>query len=418
MWAPRTSPAMSTTSRCSGISRSIAERLAQPLQALVRHGHDRDVRLDGREGILGRLRAAAGERVEERRLAGVRQPDDPDLHRQPRQHAAERGPDDRAGDHVGRIVDAEVRAAERHQRRRRRTAPAAAAARAQPISVAPANDVAACADGNDSEVGTAPAGSMPSSRGRSRRTASFTQKFRPSVSGTPSAAHSQRARRGRSASAPAERAGDPHAAGLARPTRSAAIARSRQRRRRRVRAARAGAGPPLARGGSSVRLRDRRPSPAARRTPAGCRARRTKRQPGAAAPVRAACPDVTMCGSTNISPTISRPPGFRTRATSLSARSWSGISPSTVISTTASKLSSSYGSACASPERGLHVRDAAPVGLPHHVVEHLLLDVEDVDLAAVAARPPSRTCSSRCPGRSRARARRRAARGSRSGARG
>ena len=57
------------------------QRLAQPLQSLVRDRHDRDVRVHGREGILGRLRAPAGERVEERRLAGVRQPDDPDLHR-------------------------------------------------------------------------------------------------------------------------------------------------------------------------------------------------------------------------------------------------------------------------------------------------------------------------------------------------
>ena len=69
--------------------------------------------------------------------------------------------------------------------------------------MAPANDVAACAEGNDSEVGTAAAAAMPSRRGRRRRTASLTQKFRPSVSGTPSAARSQRERRGRSASAPA-----------------------------------------------------------------------------------------------------------------------------------------------------------------------------------------------------------------------
>ncbi len=41
------------------------QRLAQPLQALVRHGHDGNVGVHGREGILGRLRAPAGERVEE-----------------------------------------------------------------------------------------------------------------------------------------------------------------------------------------------------------------------------------------------------------------------------------------------------------------------------------------------------------------
>ena len=45
------------------------------------HGHDRDVRLDRRERIVGRLGRDAGQRGEQRGLAGVRHPDDPDLHR-------------------------------------------------------------------------------------------------------------------------------------------------------------------------------------------------------------------------------------------------------------------------------------------------------------------------------------------------
>jgi hypothetical protein len=55
--------------------------VAHGVEALVGDRDDRDVRLDGRERVLSRLRAGAGQRVEERRLARVRQPDDPDLHR-------------------------------------------------------------------------------------------------------------------------------------------------------------------------------------------------------------------------------------------------------------------------------------------------------------------------------------------------
>ena len=50
------------------------------IEPLVRHRHDRHVRLDRRERVVRRLRAGPRERVEERGLAGVRQPDDPDLH--------------------------------------------------------------------------------------------------------------------------------------------------------------------------------------------------------------------------------------------------------------------------------------------------------------------------------------------------
>ena len=93
-----------------------------------------------------------------------------------------------------------------------------------------------------------------------------------------------------------------------------------------------------------------------------------------------------MCGSTNSLTDDEPPPGFRTRATSRSARSWSGISPSTVISTArVEAVVGVRGATWASPSAGTHVGDAAPVGLAHHVIEHLLLDVEDVDLPAVKA---------------------------------
>ena len=42
------------------------------------------------------------------------------------------------------------------------------------IRTAPANDVAACADGNESDRGTRPNGSRPAICGRSRATARFT----------------------------------------------------------------------------------------------------------------------------------------------------------------------------------------------------------------------------------------------------
>ena len=57
-----------------------AERLGDPLEALVDDGYDSDVRLDRRERVVGGLSARLRERVEKRGLAGVRHPDDPDLH--------------------------------------------------------------------------------------------------------------------------------------------------------------------------------------------------------------------------------------------------------------------------------------------------------------------------------------------------
>ena len=53
------------------------------LEALVADRDDRDVRLDRRERVVRRLGARLRERVEERGLARVRQPDDADLHECP-----------------------------------------------------------------------------------------------------------------------------------------------------------------------------------------------------------------------------------------------------------------------------------------------------------------------------------------------
>ena len=61
-----------------------ADRLRHLLQALVAHRHDRDVRLDRRERVVGRLRPRFGERVEQRGLARVGHPHDAD----PRAHGA------------------------------------------------------------------------------------------------------------------------------------------------------------------------------------------------------------------------------------------------------------------------------------------------------------------------------------------
>ena len=139
-----------------------AEQVAHLLEARVRHRHDRDVRLDRRERILGGLGARASERVEERRLARVRQAHDADFHEAASSVSAITVPTRRSRDDVGGIVDAEVGAGERHQRGCRQQGAAARGTRA-PIRTAPANDVAACADGNERDRGTRPNGSSPRS---------------------------------------------------------------------------------------------------------------------------------------------------------------------------------------------------------------------------------------------------------------
>jgi hypothetical protein len=57
-----------------------ADRLGHPVEPVVRHPHHRHVRLERGEGVVRGRSARAGERVEQRGLARVRQPDDADLH--------------------------------------------------------------------------------------------------------------------------------------------------------------------------------------------------------------------------------------------------------------------------------------------------------------------------------------------------
>ena len=54
--------------------------LREHVQPVIRHGNDADVRLDRAERIVRRLRARAGDGVEQRGLADVRQSDDTQLH--------------------------------------------------------------------------------------------------------------------------------------------------------------------------------------------------------------------------------------------------------------------------------------------------------------------------------------------------
>ena len=57
------------------------QQLGEAVEALVFDGDDGDVRLDRRERVVRGIDAGLRERVEERRLAGVRHSDDADLHR-------------------------------------------------------------------------------------------------------------------------------------------------------------------------------------------------------------------------------------------------------------------------------------------------------------------------------------------------
>jgi hypothetical protein len=57
------------------------QRLGHGIEPRVAHGDDGDVGIDRGEGVVGGLGPGVGKRVEERALARVGQPDDPDLHR-------------------------------------------------------------------------------------------------------------------------------------------------------------------------------------------------------------------------------------------------------------------------------------------------------------------------------------------------
>ena len=115
-WAPRTRPAMSWKSIVSCTRFEAPIGLRDALEALVDDRHDGDVGLDGRERVVGRLGARARQRVEQRRLARVGHADDPDLHRAALPMAS---PSSAPGGDVGGVVHAEVDPRARHRRRRR-----------------------------------------------------------------------------------------------------------------------------------------------------------------------------------------------------------------------------------------------------------------------------------------------------------
>ena len=50
--------------------------VAQPLEPLVRHGHDADVGVDGAEGVVVRRDAGVGDGIEKRGFADIRQAND------------------------------------------------------------------------------------------------------------------------------------------------------------------------------------------------------------------------------------------------------------------------------------------------------------------------------------------------------
>ena len=79
-WAPATRPAMSWKSIVSCTSSEAPHGVGHRLQPRVVDRHDGDVGLDRREGVVGGLGAGPGERVEQRGLARVGQPDDADAH--------------------------------------------------------------------------------------------------------------------------------------------------------------------------------------------------------------------------------------------------------------------------------------------------------------------------------------------------
>ena len=127
--------------------------------------HHGDVRLDRRERVVRGLGGDAGQRGEQRRLAGVGHADDPDLHRQIlRERVAEHG----AGEHVARIVDAEVRPADRERAGGRVQRTGAGSSRR--YARAAANEVVAWALGNESWVTIGVRGGRSGSSGRRRRT--------------------------------------------------------------------------------------------------------------------------------------------------------------------------------------------------------------------------------------------------------
>ncbi len=78
--APRTSPAISTSSQDGGNDFLRRDVLLDASESIVGNGNDADVRFDRAEGIVLARDARCGEGVEQRALSDVRQPDDSGFH--------------------------------------------------------------------------------------------------------------------------------------------------------------------------------------------------------------------------------------------------------------------------------------------------------------------------------------------------
>ena len=74
-------PGTSTTRIAAGVTFFARDELGEPVEPLVGDRRHADVRLVGHGRVRGDLGAGARQRVEQRRLAAVRKPDDPDLER-------------------------------------------------------------------------------------------------------------------------------------------------------------------------------------------------------------------------------------------------------------------------------------------------------------------------------------------------
>ncbi len=91
--APRTMPAMSTNWTVAGRTLDRGEDLGELAQPRVRYADHADVRLDRRERVVRREHVVLGQRVEERGLARVGEPDDSDGECHGRQEYASTPPD-------------------------------------------------------------------------------------------------------------------------------------------------------------------------------------------------------------------------------------------------------------------------------------------------------------------------------------
>src|SRR4029079_10916583 len=150
------------------------------------------------EGVVGRLRARAGEGVEQRGLARVGHADDADLHARAPMAVPSTAP--------ARMSDGQCTPRYRRERAIAQATGYTPGTPRRAYCPAAQKDVEEWALGKLSSRGTPTRGGSPSTRGRGRRTTNLIAVFRPYVPATTPAARSHAARRGRATAAP----GTPH----------------------------------------------------------------------------------------------------------------------------------------------------------------------------------------------------------------